>query len=173
MIDYQEYNLNKFKEFINSILTKQLKGSFTFGESRDKVYSIMENDTAKLSGQAFYSVIILLNQNLETSCQHFFKNHPAKLLNSVSSNSTSRLRDLLAPHLNSRLELSKASQIGNTRLGELFNETKGVIYACEVYGLAIAFGIKPHILFEYFYGDGERPVIGVLPKPVEGNKSAK
>ncbi|MEN5055764.1 hypothetical protein [Sphingobacterium kitahiroshimense] len=48
------------------------------------------------------------------------------------------------------------SQIGNTRLGELFNETTGVIYACEIYGLAKTFAIKPHILFEYFYGDGER-----------------
>lgn len=30
-------------------------------------------------------------------------------------------------------------------------------------GLAIAFGLKPSQLFNYLYGDGERPLVGLVP----------
>lgn len=151
MIDYQLYNLDKFRIFTAKILGKKFKGKMTYSETKAQVDLILSTDTAKLSGRAFYLVVRILDEDLKNTCKSFFKNHPASMLSSLKG-SNNKLKNMFNQYLNSREELSKASGIKPTKLGSLFAEELEGIYACEVYGLAIATNKKPGELFEYFYG---------------------
>jgi len=160
MIDYKQFNLKSFKEFVDKILTDKFRGKMDYGEIQKKVKQILKDETTRLTAKSFYNVLLLLNQSVDILCCKFFQGHPAKKLESLGQ-SPNKLQNLFNPLLNSRAQLSKASGIKETRLGELFQKKFDEIYASEVYGLAIAAGLKPSQLFNYFYGDGERPVVGV------------
>lgn len=160
MIDYKEYNLQKFRVITDEILTANFRGKMSYGETQAKVNQILKNETTRLTAKSFYDVILLLNQRVDNVCRRFFQGHPAKKLDSLKQ-SPNKLQNLVNPLLNSRALLSKASGIKETRLGELFQKKFDEIYASEVYGLAIALNLKPSQLFDYFYGDGERPVVSV------------
>jgi len=159
MIDYKKYNSQTFKSLTDEILTNNFRGKMSYGETQVKVNQILKNETARLTAKSFYNVILLLNQKVDIVCRRFFQGHPAKKLESLEQ-SPNKLQNLFNPLLNSRAQLSKASGIKETRLGELFQKKFDEIYASEIYGLAIAAGLKPSQLFDYFYGDGERPVVG-------------
>lgn len=71
------------------------------------------------------------------------------------------MQGIFKPMINSKRQLSEASGIKETRLGEIFDERFEEMYAYEVFGLATAAGLKASQLFNYFYGDGSRPVVGL------------
>ena len=58
------------------------------------------------------------------------------------------------------------TEIDNVRLNKLLTDPLKRPYAEELYNIAKLLQIKPSQLFEYFYGDGERPMIGLFPKPI-------
>lgn len=159
MIDYKQYNLHVFRELAGEILTANFRGKMNYGEIQERVNKILKDETTRLTAKSFYNVILLLNQSVDIVCRRFFHGHLAKKLESLEQ-SPNKLQNLFNPLLNSRAQLSKASGIKETRLGELLQKKFDEIYASELYGLAIAAGLKPSQLFEYFYGDGERPVVG-------------
>ncbi|MNJ96980.1 hypothetical protein D3C87_147150 [compost metagenome] len=160
MIDYKLFNLKSFKGFIEVVLEKKFRGKFNYSEIKNKIEGILINETSKLTALAFYKTLQIVNNDFDKMCIAFFKGHPAYKLESLNHNAN-RLDNLFTPLLNSRKELSKASSIKETRLGELFTKRFDQLYAYEAYGLSIAAGLKPSQLFDYFYGEGERPVIGL------------
>lgn len=170
MTDYKQYNLKEFKLFIQKILDKKYKGKLIYSEIKDKIDVILKNETSRLSALSFFKTLLVINEDLDKSCKVFFKGHPAFILNTLQQNSN-KLDNLFSPLLNSKAELSKACAIKETRLSELFQKRFDQLYAYEAFGLSIAVGIKPSQLFKYFYGDGERPVIGLIPKPADGDAS--
>ncbi|GGH10450.1 hypothetical protein FAZ19_01215 [Sphingobacterium alkalisoli] len=160
MIDYQKYNLDSFKLFVENILSKKFKGKFNYSDIKGRVETILLGETSRLTAKSFRNVISTLDEDFDKFCKLFFKNHPASKLKSLENN-TNKLEILFNPLLNSKAQLSKASCIKETRLGELFKNRFNELYAYEAYGLAIAVGLKPSQLFNYFYGDGERPLVGI------------
>ena len=162
MIDYKKYNLESFKSYTESILNKKYKGKFSYSDIKEKIEGILKGETSKLSAKSFYEVILALDEheNLDNLCKNFFKGHPAFKLTSLE-NHKNKIQTLFKPMINSKRELSGASGIKETRLGEVFDERYNEMYSYEVYGLAIAGGLKPSQLFDYFYGDGPRPLVGV------------
>lgn len=65
------------------------------------------------------------------------------------------------PYLNSQNQISDSSKIIAKRFNRLFSGELNGLYADEIYGLSQALARKPSQLFEYFYGEGERPIIGL------------
>ena len=69
--------------------------------------------------------------------------------------------NLISRYLNSQNQISESSKVSSKRFNRLFAGELKELYADEVYGLAKAFDLKPNQLFDYFYDNGERPVVGV------------
>lgn len=159
MADYKKYNLNEFKKFIEVVLDKKHKGKFSYSDIKRQIDDILENETAKLSAKSFYKVTLVLYEDVDKTCNQFFKGYPAFKLASLQQHSN-KMEGLFSPLINSKKQLSDASGIKETRLGEVFKKRFEEMYAYEVYGLSIAGGLNPSQLFEYFYGNGPRPVIG-------------
>src|SRR5690606_31741602 len=160
MTDYKNYNFNSFKRFATDLIDKKYKGKFFYSDIKEQIKSILEGETSKLSAKSFYKVVLVLDEDLDKLCKQFFKDHPAFQLNSLE-NLTNKMQGLFRPMINSKKQLSEASGIKETRLGEVFDERFEEMYSYEVYGLATAAGLEPSQLFEYFYGDGPRPIVGV------------
>ncbi len=160
MTDYKKFNLKSFKGFIEIILDKKFRGKFNYSEIDSKIENILIYETSKLSALSFYKVLHIIGDDFDKLCQAFFKGHTASKLESLNHNAN-KLDRLFSPLINSRKELSKASSIKETRLSELFKTRFDQLYAYEAFGLSIAANLKPSQLFDYFYGDGERPIIGL------------
>ncbi|MCW8310846.1 hypothetical protein K7A41_06395 [Sphingobacterium sp. InxBP1] len=162
MSDYKKFNLKSFIDFIEVILEKKFRGKFNYSEIKSQIENTLDNETSKLTALSFYKVLKIINEDIDKTCIAFFKGHTAYKLESLNHNAN-KLSNLFTPLLNSRKDLSKASSIKETRLGEIFEKRFDQLYAYEAYGLSVAAGLKPSQLFEYFYGDGERPMIGMVP----------
>src|SRR5690606_28259922 len=134
------------------------------------IENILIDETSKLSALSFYKVLQIIGDDFDTVCMVFFKDHSAFRLESLNHNAN-KLDSLFSPLINSRKELSKASFIKETRLSELFKKRFDQLYAYEAFGLSIAAGLKPSQLFDYFYGSGNRPLIGCAPNSYETNKN--
>lgn len=160
MTNYELYSKKAFKLLCYDILDKKHKGSLEYKEIKLKVDKILQSTKAKVSGRSFFNMLVLLGVNFDHTCKTFFKNHPAKQLSSTR-NMSDKLIAMFGLYLNSRLELSSATGIKDSRLGSILRNGIDEIYAYEVYSLAIAFDIIPSDLFHYFYGDGEMPAMGV------------
>lgn len=167
-LDYKLYSTISFHSFLKKYVNETYKNRPILSQKIEAIDSLLEKETAKLTAKTFFNVIKSLELDLKIICVLFFKTIPSIKLTSIKP-SENKLNDLLGPYFNSKLELVTASGIKETTLKELFDNKFNRIYAYEVCAIAISFGIEPHILFEYFYGDGERPVIGLLP-PVEEKK---
>lgn len=69
------------------------------------------------------------------------------------------------PYLNSQNQISDSSKIIAKRFNRLFSGELNELYADEIYGLSKALACKPSQFFEYFNGEGERPIIGLETYP--------
>jgi len=152
-------NLTLFKEFISNILKKRFKISIEYRDKLQAISSILSESSPKLDGRVFYKVVKYLNQDIDTICKAFYRKNTAHILDSLKR-TDNRFANLISPHLNSQNQISESSKISSKRFNRLFAGELKELYAEEVYGLAKAFNLKPSQLFEYFYGDGERPVVG-------------
>lgn len=108
----------------------------------------------------FYHALQALELDIDKTSEKFFKNHMFTLIN-LRPETDNRLRDFLAPHILGVKNVSVATNIEYTRLSRLLSGEFSHLYPNEVYGLAKAFSLNPSTLFEYFYGDGPRPVVGL------------
>ncbi|MCY4778553.1 hypothetical protein ORI89_02745 [Sphingobacterium sp. UT-1RO-CII-1] len=165
-VDYKLYNTASFREFLKGQLRNTHQNLITLETQLEKMDSLLTSEKSRLTAKTFFHVIKALQLNLKELCDLFFANIPSTRLKKIKR-SENRLEDLLGPYFNSKRELVIASGLKETTLNELFDNKFHRIYAYEVYAIAISFGIEPHLLFEYFYGNGKRPIIGSINFLVE------
>ncbi|WP_312330782.1 hypothetical protein [Sphingobacterium sp.] len=159
-LDYKLYNTVSFRSFLKKHINENYKTPSALSRKIEIIDLFLEKETAKLTAKTFFNVIKSLELDLKIICNLFFKTIPSTKLKSIKS-SKNKLENLLGPYFNSKLELVTASGIKETTLNELFDNKFDRIYAYELSAIAISFGIEPHVMFNYFYGDGERPIIGL------------
>lgn len=156
----QENNLKKFRDFIFNILKRKFKSTIERSNKLESISLLLFKSSPKLDGRIFYDVLIYLEEDIDETCKAYFNGHQATVLSSLT-NSENLFFKLISPHINSQNQISDSSKINSKRFNRLFLGELQELYADEVFGLAIAFSLKPSQLFNYFYGDGERPVVGV------------
>ena len=140
------------------ILKKELKGRKL--EQKFKELSQLIGDRQYVLGRVFYSVSKSLDIDIDLLCTKVFKDYKwLPLFNNVEFQT--KIQTFIYPYVNSANNISVAAGIEKTRFSRLQKGELKELYADEVYGLARAFDLKPSQLFEYFYGDGERPVVGI------------
>jgi hypothetical protein len=148
-------------EFFSTFILKSISKRFSGKEKRDFELRVKEllGTRKNILARNFYDVITLLGLDIDLICEKLFKKHKFKLIRHVGD-SSNKLRFFLSIFLQDVTQIALATGIENSRITRLLSGEFKNLYPDEVYGLAKAFDLKPSQLFEYFYGDGERPVVG-------------
>lgn len=121
-----------------------------------------------IRGAIFLEISILTGIDIDILCARVFSNTTYELLVDLSKAKT-KLHAFMMIHSNSDRKISELTGIETSRLSRLQDGKIKDMYADEVYSIASIFGLKPSQLFDYFYGNGERPIIGLVP-PAEEKK---
>lgn len=151
---------NKFKIFILKSLTKK----YSSGEKRklEKEIDKLLGTRELVLGKTFYTIVNLVKLDINEVCLNLFSNAtPSNLI--LFPDSDNKINNFISTYLGDLRLVSEASGIEYNRLTKLFNGEYKNAYPEDVNGLAIAYGLKPSQLFEYFYGEGPRPIIGIIP----------
>lgn len=161
MTENQLNKLESFTKHILSIIDKKFKNKLEHKNKSQQILDILNGSSPKLDGRIFYRVLIILGEDIDEFCDNYFGKHEGYILESLKKNGN-LFHDLIYPFTNSQNQISDSSKIIAKRFNRLFSGELTELYADEIYGLSKAFAWKPKQLFDYFYGDGERPMINII-----------
>lgn len=153
-------NPELLKGIIEEVLNERKENS-NLNDLLDSVVTLL-GTRKTIRGAVFYEISVLIGINIDILCERVFRNTKYKLLIDLSKAKT-KLHAFMMIHSNSDRKISDLTGIETSRLSRLQDGKIKDMYVDEVYALASIFGLKPSQLFEYFYGDGERPIIGLAP----------
>jgi len=149
-----------FRNYVGKILKKKFKSKSSRDVVKENIQDLLAKGGDPLLGNVFFLVLKLIDEDIDEACDSLFRNQKFSLLTELNENE-SKLARFLAPYTRSDQEVAEAAQIDSSRFNRVKNKLLPDLYAFEVYKLAGAFELKPSALFEYFYGDGPRPVVGM------------
>ncbi|MCL6220664.1 hypothetical protein [Zunongwangia pacifica] len=147
-----------FLKFIFKLISKEYSG-----KSKKKLENVIEDIVGTRNlvlAESFYNVTQLLNINIDVVCDKLFKDYKFKRLHLISE-SDNKLKNFLSPFVKGSKDIALAANIENTRFSRLLKGEFVHLYPSEVYGISKSLDIKPSQLFNYLYGDGERPKIEI------------
>lgn len=110
--------------------------------------------------ESFYNVLLILNIDIDDFCDNIFGNLKITALYPLPE-SDNKLNDFLSPFVQDTKEIASAIGVDNSRLSRLLSGEFKHLYPNEVYSIAKFFGIRTLQLFQYLYGGGMRPIIGL------------
>ncbi|ERJ57683.1 MarR family transcriptional regulator [Sphingobacterium paucimobilis] len=120
-----------------------------------------------LFGKLFYNLYKEYGFDLNSFCKSVFIASKAKMIIS-STDSTNRLTLLLSPFLNSQKTFYASADIEKTRFSRILKLGRlDEIYADEVYGIAVAIGVEPLVLFEHFFEEAKHTTYDLALKILE------
>ncbi|AIM36174.1 hypothetical protein KO02_05295 [Sphingobacterium sp. ML3W] len=160
---------DKFKYFTSKTLDKNYKGK----EKRDLEKEINQKIGTRefVLAKIFYAIIKQLGLNIDETCLILLPIAQSLPDLNLFPNKENKLNSFISTYSKELKEIADSAGIEYNRFIKLHNGEYSNLYPNDVNGLAIAFNILPSQLFEYFYGDGERPMIGLFPKPSDGDAS--
>lgn len=165
-------NYLKSKEFDIFIL-KEINKKYKSKEKRDLEKEVIKQTGTReyILAKTFFDIIKQIKLNID-EVSHLLLHIPKDLPKlELFPENENKLYSFVNTYAKELKEISDSTGIKYNRFIKLYNGDYNNLYPDEVNGLAIAFNLKPSQLFEYLYGDGERPIIGLLPKPAEGKES--
>lgn len=125
---------------------------------KDKVY---------LTGKLFYDLYKKHSFNFDVFCKKVFHLSKARKI-SQKTKSSNLLALLINPFLNSQKSFYSSADIGSSRLNRILSlDKQHEIYADEVYGIAVAIGVEPLVLFEYLFEDAKYTTYDLALKILE------
>ncbi len=163
--DYKRNKFILFKRHINLLIKRRYPRKAEYEANQDKYQSLIGDMGDELYGRTFYTILKRLEEDIDKTSNILFKDYNWTKIENTTSAGT-KLAQLISPITKSEAEIAEAAGIKKVRFSRVKNSEIEDLYAWEVYGLAKALGLKPSQLFEYFYGDGERPVIGMSEKTI-------
>ena len=141
----------------NNISQKSVADSTKF--STTKVNKLFNDKNTLLYADEFYIIIKSINLEFDSSCDKIFQ---SSQITSPENKWESKLGQLLFDIFKPQSYLENATGIKNVRLNKLLTDINKRPYAEELYLIAKLLQLKPSQLFEYFYGNGERPIIDLV-----------
>lgn len=159
MTEYKDIKAKEFRRYIDSVLKKRTKSKSDFDNEKDQIQTLMASQDGKLFGNIFYLIINKIEEDIDKVCDILFHDYVWELLDDVKENET-KLAKFIYHYTRSDEQIAKAAGIQPSQFNRVKNKKDKDFYAHEVFGLAKTCGLKPSQLFHYFYGDGERPVVG-------------
>lgn len=168
IIKYLETNY--FKNFIFKSLTK--RGSSGEKRKLEKEIDKLLGTRDLVLGKTFYTIVNLVKLDIDDVCLNLFSNETSSNI-TLFPESENKINDFISTYLGDLKLVSEASGIEYNRLTKLFNGEYKNAYPQDVNGLAIAYGLKPSQLFEYFYGNGKRPIVGIVPSTEDNSEETE
>lgn len=150
-IDQKQYDVRAFEILLRAQISSVYPDKSIVNKKIHQLAHLLENEEQQLTAKSFFRVSHALKLDLTVVCYEFFKNLPSTRLQTFGS----PLEKLFGLFLNSKSDVSAATGLSEARINDLFNRSYDQFYAYEICSLAIAFGITPSTLFEYFY-DGTK-----------------
>jgi len=147
-----------FLECVLAIRSKELTES-----SKQEIESQIKDllGTRKfILAESFYNVLISLNIDIDDFCDNIFGKLKITTLYPLPE-SDNKLNDFISPFVQDTKEIASAIVVDNSRLSRLLSGEFKHLYPNEVYSIAIFFGLRPQQLFQYLYGGGMRPIVGL------------
>lgn len=154
-INQKLFNVDTFSIFLKKQITGISTDEAHINERIKYMDVMLEKEDPKLTGKAFFVITHALGLDLTDTCHQFFKDSPAIQLKS-SNNDVEKLFGIF---FNTKENLSSATGLSETSIHRLLNKSFDLLYANEVYALALAFGMAPNLLFEYCYGDQKKKFV--------------
>ncbi|HWK99308.1 MAG TPA: helix-turn-helix transcriptional regulator [Parapedobacter sp.] len=159
MSDYKYIKIKEFRKYVDEILRRRFPRKTGFEKERDKIQDLIVAEGVELYGKMYYLVLCELQHDIDKACDDLFSDYSYERLEDLDDGAT-KLAQFLHDRTRSDRKISTAAGIEKGRLNRVKNGKTEDLYAFEVYGLAKAFNLKPSQLFDFFYGNGPRPVVG-------------
>lgn len=156
--DYEKDKFTEFKKFINDLIRKRSENKQEYEDNRSKYQSLISSLGNKLYGKIFYIVLKDLEQDIDKACDTLFIDYKWNKIEGESEGT--KLAQLISSFARSEAQIASAAGIKKARFNRVKNDSDEDLYASEVYGVAKVLDIRPKLLFEYFYGEGNKPIIG-------------
>lgn len=154
-IDQKRYQVHAFESLLKVQIALVYPGQSIANQKIDQLAHLLENEPLQLSARSFFRITQALELDLTVVCNEFFKGLPSTRLQTFGS----PLEKLFGLFLNSKSDVSVATGLSEARINDLFNRSYDQFYAYEISAFAIAFGIPPRTLFEYFYDDRKKKAV--------------
>lgn len=164
-----ELKSEDFLTFALTHLAKKYKGK----EKRELEKEITKKigERKSVLAETFYIISKLIGLDIDKTCvQLLVKDRTFPDLN-LFPTGANKLNNFLDTYSKELKEIAASAGIKYNRLVKLNAGDYDNLYPNDVNGIAIAFGVKPSQLFEYFYGEGERPVPRFVAKKDDSERS--
>lgn len=129
----------------------------TSGFSAEKVSNYYTEESTLVYAEEFYKIIKCTSLDFDRSCEEVFKGID---ITTFENKWKSKLGEFLFEYIRPQNYLSETTGIDSVRLNKLLKEINKRPYAVEVYLISKVLKIKSSQLFNYLYGDGEKPIVG-------------
>lgn len=165
---YKDFKLKQFREY----LYKKIKDSdLSRSDKEDKKSEIqdliMKYGGDNFAGKMFYITLKNLDGDIDQACESLFHDYVYPGI-TPSTKLSSKFAIFVSGICLNDGDIASAIGSSGSRISRVRNNTHDTdFYPFQVYALAKISGILPSQLFEYFYGNGERPIIGLVLPPEE------
>ncbi|WP_437920416.1 helix-turn-helix domain-containing protein [Sphingobacterium sp. LRF_L2] len=160
MTDYKTIKIKEIKQILTSLIQQRLVSDEEKRFLQQKINDTIGTSAQSFSAIKFLIVAKLIKIDIDDLCENVFHDHKWKKLD-WSTFGTNHLKTFLTPFTFSQNSIAEYAGIEKARLSRVMNGLLETLYPHEVYGLAKAFDLNPSELFDYFYGNGEKPLVGL------------
>ena len=170
--DYKDIKFKEFREYLYNNIKKSKLNKDNKEETKDRIQDLItKNGSDKFFGKMFYITLTELKKDIDIACEDLFHDYEYEGIKPTNKNNSKFSIFVSGISLNDA-DIANAIGASGSRVSRVRNNTDETdFYPYQVYALAKISNILASQLFDYFYGDGERPVIGLLPKPAEGKEN--
>ncbi|MEJ5089265.1 hypothetical protein GEO21_04365 [Sphingobacterium faecium] len=154
-IDKKRYDIVAFEELLIAQISLLYPDKSIVNQKKDQLALMLEKEEIRLTARSFFMIIHALDLDLSVVCYEFFKDLPSTRLQTFGN----ALEILFGIFLNSKSDVANATGLSEASINDLFNRSYDQFYAYEICSFAIAFGLVPSTLFEYFYNDQNKKMV--------------
>ncbi|GGH29814.1 hypothetical protein FAZ19_21795 [Sphingobacterium alkalisoli] len=159
--EYKTLKLKEFRSFIYSVIKAKFSKKTEQEEEKDKIQNLISENGGDFFGKMFYLVLKRSGEDIDLTCETLFSDYVYPGLSKPQKDQT-KLATFISGITLSDGELAEAIGTNPTHFSRSKNHMNHEdLFAFEVYALAKISNVKPSQLFNYFYGDGEQPLVGV------------
>ncbi|MDR2273898.1 MAG: hypothetical protein LBF27_23525 [Sphingobacterium sp.] len=160
--DYKDIKFKELRKYAYDLIRSSDLSKVKKEDKKDKIQDLIASNGGDIfSGRMFYLVLKELDRDINIACEDLFHDYTYPGLRSPTENLTQFAKFISGISLTDG-EIAFAIGASGSRISRIRHANDETdFYPYQVYALAKISQIKPSQLFDYFYGDGERPVIGL------------
>jgi|GEM_PF-419653 len=162
--DYKYIKFKEFRKYVYDLIRSCSLSKVAKEDKKDQIQDLIARNGGDIfSGLMFYLVLKELDRDINIACMDLFHDYKYPGMKSPAENLT-RFAKFISGISLSDGEIASAIGASGSRISRIRHSNDDTdFYPYQVYALAKISQIKPSQLFEYFYGDGPRPMIGIVP----------